>query len=58
MAEPRKDQDKPKAEADRQRDELARRILSTPHKPREESKVGKPKPAKKPSTSTKAKKRS
>ena len=41
-SKPRKDQDEfPKKEADRRRDELAIRILHTPHKPREELKVGK-----------------
>jgi hypothetical protein len=55
-AKSRKDQDElPKAEADRRRDELARRILRTPPQPREESKVGKREDDKKPST--KAKKR-
>jgi len=42
----RKNQDEfPKHEADWRRDELAIRILHTPHKPREESKVGKSKAA-------------
>jgi len=44
MPKPRKDQDEKELE------KLAKALLSTPHKPREESKVGKPRPAEKPST--------
>jgi hypothetical protein len=41
MAKPRKDQDEKELE------KLAQKLLSMPHKPREESKVGKRRPARK-----------
>jgi len=51
MAKPRKSQDEKDLE------KLAKAILSTPHKPREESKVGKSKPEPKEKASVKTKKR-
>jgi hypothetical protein len=47
MPKPRKDQDEKALE------KLAKKLLSMPHKPREESKIGKRKLQKKPSTKAK-----